>query len=107
MFTARSPGWLDADAVALAPLPVSDPSPRRSLLVPTLQPVLGRHIAQRTVQPYRVVVFHKLCHHSPSILQAQRRLGPNRLLLQGPMIALQLPVGLRIVRAGVNVRLLP
>src|SRR5213595_2268500 len=30
MFTEGSPGWLGAGVVALAPLPVSDPSPRRS-----------------------------------------------------------------------------
>jgi len=72
--------------------------------LPAGQLVGRRQVADRAVQADLVVVFHVTAYDPQRLVQGQRRIGANTLGLDGAVVALQLPIALRIVgtRAGMR-----
>ncbi len=67
-------------------------------LVASLQPCSRGEVSDGAVKPGVVVVGHEVVDHLPGIRQAQRRQWADALRLQGLVVPLQLPVGLRVIR---------
>ena len=64
----------------------------------------GRDVAQGAVQPRVVVMLDELRDDATGLVQRQRRFLADAIVLDGAVIAFQLAVGLRVVRAGADVR---
>lgn len=64
----------------------------------------GRDIAQGTVQPRVVEMLDEVRHDAASLVQSQRRFLADAIVLDSAVIAFQFAVGLRVVRAGADMR---
>ena len=59
---------------------------------------MRRHVSNRTVEPDRVVMMDVLFYCLTSIINAGQALGPYAVSFDRPMISLNLPIALRVVR---------
>lgn len=72
-------------------------------LVSALKPVSWWDVADRAVEAVLVVVIDESCDDVAPIVEAQRCSWPDALALQGPVVALDLAVGLGVVGRSLDV----
>ena len=75
-----------------------------NLLVPAVQFVGRRNVADGAVQPYVVVMIDVLSYNSSRVVKGKRNPGANAFILDRLVKPLYLAVGLRIIRRRSHMR---